>query len=471
MLDIKQEMRYEQLFRVTAKFHSSMDMDDVLGEIIHTLQSVYPSYSYYLLLAYDNTDSDTLPIKSFQYDNIESEAAMQAFVTGKVQIEDSVIAKRSTLYAPLKGRQGVYGVLEIIAPISIVFTKNEISFIELLAHTAGSALENAQLYQQSKRLVTDLQLINETSHRLNSNLRLNETMTYISEQLIRSFNADEVGFILLNEESDREVLPGSTELFSDDSNGNYYVNFVFNKIEENNDSIFIGDLSLNKESNLGPFKSLMAVPMMESGLIKGAAIVLHESPYFFSFDMFKLFQSLIHHSTLAITNSLLREELEKLVNTDYLTKLYSRNHLDSEIRKSMDIDAFGTFILIDIDNFKSINDTYGHQVGDTVIVQVANVIKSNIRDNDIGARWGGEELAIYLPKVDLQTGISVAKRLVQKVSENTVPNVTISCGVSFWKKEKENSLLSLVNRADKAMYIAKETGKNQVIVDKSASVL
>ena len=73
--------------------------------------------------------------------------------------------------------------------------------------------------------------------------------------------------------------------------------------------------------------------------------------------------------------------------------------------------------MIDIDNFKKVNDTYGHQVGDDILVQVANLIQSNIRETDIGARWGGEELAIYLPKVPLATGVQIAERLKDAVAE------------------------------------------------------
>jgi diguanylate cyclase (GGDEF)-like protein len=161
---------------------------------------------------------------------------------------------------------------------------------------------------------------------------------------------------------------------------------------------------------------------------------------------------------------MLREELESLVITDYLTKLYSRHYLDEQLQKSMQRDAFGTFILIDIDNFKEINDTYGHQTGDDVIIQVANIIKQNIRESDIGARWGGEELAVYLPKVGLTTGISIANRLAAKVRQETTPPVTISCGVSYWKKNRHEEASDLFKRADEALYMAKRTGKNCVFV-------
>lgn len=210
---IFEEKRYKQLFRVTEKFHSSMDMDAVLGEIIFTLQEVYPSFTYYLMLSHDNNNHANLPIKDLEYDS-ENISAMQAYVTGAIQLEDSVQEQKSILYAPLKGKQGVYGVLQVIAPNTRAFPNNEVEFITLLANTAGSALENAQLYQQSRKLIADLQLINETTRRLNSDLRLTETINFMTGQILTSFEAEEVGFVLVSENFEQiKVLKGSTDFF------------------------------------------------------------------------------------------------------------------------------------------------------------------------------------------------------------------------------------------------------------------
>ncbi|MEH7122822.1 sensor domain-containing diguanylate cyclase [Bacillus sp. JJ1532] len=467
---VSEDRRYKQLFRVTEKFHSTMNMDDVLGEIISTLKEVYPTFTYYLLLSHDNHMLEDLPIKDLDF-NSENIAAMQAYVTGNIQFEDSVQMKRSVLYAPLKGKQGVYGVLQVIASNTIVFPDSEVEFITLLANTAGSALENAQLYQQSKRLITDLKLINETSHRLNSNLRLTESMAFMTEQISDSFGAEEVGFILYGKGGKQiEVLKGSTAFFHT-SDAESYIQYIKGRIDKEVESLFIGDFQLSFESGVKHFKSIMAVPMTQSGVLKGFVLVMSEPPYRFSFETFKLLQSLIHHSTLAITNSMLREELEKMVVTDHLTKLYSRNYLDDKIYQSMNEDHEGTFIMIDIDNFKTINDTYGHQVGDEVIIQVAGLINANIRGTDIGARWGGEELAIYLPGVSLIAGVVIAERLVARVCECSNPQVTISCGVSHWTRGQGDTYASLFKRADKALYVAKQTGKNKVIVQESDIVI
>ena len=169
---------------------------------IFTLQEIYPTYTYILLLSQDYKDYEGLPVKELQYDG-ENMAIMQSYVTGTVQFEDSVLEKKSILYAPLKGKQGVYGILQVTAPNTLVFPKNEVEFISLLANTAGGAIENAQLYEQSKQLISDLQLINDTSHRLNSNLPLYETMKYMTEQMVKTFGAEEVGFFLFS--SDYEI--------------------------------------------------------------------------------------------------------------------------------------------------------------------------------------------------------------------------------------------------------------------------
>ncbi|PLR79161.1 GGDEF domain-containing protein [Bacillus sp. V3-13] len=462
------EKRYRQLFRITEKLHSSMDMDAVLGEIIGTLKEVYPSFTYYLLLSQDNNSHGGLPVRDLEYDS-ENIAVMQAYVTGQVQLEDSVQDRKSVLYAPLKGRQGVYGVLQVIAPNTVVFPQKEVEFIMLLSNTAGAALENAQLYQQSRRLISDLQLINETSHQLNSNLRLTETISYMSKQIMKSFDADEAGFILLHEDLEQtKVMQGSSRFYFTEE-AKAYIKYIKDKIKKEKDSLFIGDLNLRDGELAERFKSIMAVPMVQSEALKGFALVMHKQPYHFSFEAFKLLQSLIHHSTLAFTNSMLREELEKMVVTDHLTKLYSRNYLNEKMDMSIEKDGQGTFILIDIDNFKSINDTYGHQIGDEVIIQVASIINAHIRSTDIGSRWGGEELAIYLPNVPLEAGVVIAERLVEKVAANTSPQITISCGVSHWNSEKSDTSNNLFKRADRALYLAKGTGKNKVVVQNEES--
>lgn len=305
-------------------------------------------------------------------------------------------------------------------------------------------------------------MINEASHQLNSNLRLNEIVNYMREQIEKSFKAEVIGFSIYSAEGECKMLQGSSAYFNQQSS-NSYVEYIKEKMDKEKEAIFLGDLQLKNTGN-SDYRSIMAVLMIQSGDIKGFALVMHRKAYYFSFEMFKLLQSLIHHSTLAFTNSILHEELEKMVVTDHLTKLYSRSFLDDKLVESMNSDQEGTFILIDIDNFKNINDTYGHQVGDEVLIQVSNAIMKCIRSTDTAARWGGEELAVYLPKVSLEMGFSIAERIRQCVMEETVPHVSVSCGVSYWNIYNGDSVHELFKRADVALYEAKNTGKNKVLI-------
>jgi two-component system, cell cycle response regulator len=460
----EEESRYRELFKVTEVFHSNRDVQTLLVQIIETLREAFPLDAFRILLANDRYDFGTLPIKSFDFEKANS-YAMQAFVNGNIELDEE-----SMLYAPLRGKQGIYGVLEVCTASHMLFTEQKIEFIKLLAYTAGSALENAKLYEQSKRLISDLQLINETSHQLNLKFRLSDTLLFLKKQIQRSFHPSAIGFVL-NEEKESVILEQSSSIFFT-KEGVKYISYVKQRLNKERDSIFLGDVSDRLDQP--EYLSLMAVPMIQNEVLIGFCVVLHTEPYMFSFDMYKLLQSFIHHSALAITNATLREELEHLVITDHMTKLFARHYLDEKMESAMKDDRLGTLLLIDIDDFKSVNDNYGHQIGDEVLIQVACLLKDRIGESGFAARWGGEEMAVYLPGFERKEGIVIAESIVTLISCETEPRVTLSCGLSTWEERDERSPKSvkeLVKKADEALYIAKNHGKNQVVEDMDARLL
>jgi diguanylate cyclase (GGDEF)-like protein len=161
------------------------------------------------------------------------------------------------------------------------------------------------------------------------------------------------------------------------------------------------------------------------------------------------------------------KELEILTITDKLTNTYNRIKLDFTIdieieRSSRYTTKFG-IIIIDIDYFKMVNDTHGHQVGDTVLVEFANILKENTRKTDIVGRWGGEEFMIICPEANLKELLSLSEILRDKIATNNfsvVTHKTASFGVSTYHKDEV--VEDLINRADEALYKAKNNGRNRV---------
>lgn len=166
----------------------------------------------------------------------------------------------------------------------------------------------------------------------------------------------------------------------------------------------------------------------------------------------------------------LEKELRRLATIDSLTNINNRRNFlelaQKEIARSMRYNHSFSLAMLDIDHFKKVNDTYGHSVGDQVLIEFCEVCKQELRDEDIMGRLGGEEFAIALVECDTAEAVSVAERIRQAVASHPVITgkkeiyITVSLGVvGLWK---DCDLNSMIGRADKALYKAKENGRNQI---------
>ena len=169
-----------------------------------------------------------------------------------------------------------------------------------------------------------------------------------------------------------------------------------------------------------------------------------------------------------------RIKLKELSVTDKLTQVSNRLHLDTNYTNEMKrAKRYGTIfstIIIDIDFFKKVNDTFGHQIGDDVLVKIAQILQKNIREMDILGRWGGEEFLIICPETTIEHAKTLAEKIRVKIEEYDFSidhPITCSFGVSQYNKndEKEDTF----KRADKALYRAKESGRNKVCTEELPS--
>lgn len=161
--------------------------------------------------------------------------------------------------------------------------------------------------------------------------------------------------------------------------------------------------------------------------------------------------------------------LEELYITDPLTKIYNRVHFDdmfadiTKYQRKAEIDF--ALIISDIDHFKSINDTYGHQVGDEALKEVANVLKNSFRDSDIVARWGGEEFVIILKNVTIQEAQIITEKVRKNIENTKIQNsinITSSFGLTKYCAGEDQK--ETFKRVDDALYEAKNSGRNRVVV-------
>ena len=176
-----------------------------------------------------------------------------------------------------------------------------------------------------------------------------------------------------------------------------------------------------------------------------------------------------------------QEGLIALARTDRLMGICNRGVFDDYFatQHAEAVGRHGSYALcmIDVDNFKKYNDTYGHAAGDEVLRVVARALRKTLRENDFIARYGGEEIVVLLDEVDLTNAASIGNRLRKLVSDKDVPHegndphgrVTVSMGVAVFSAESCEAAADLIVRADQALYQAKDAGRNTVMVAGPAS--
>jgi len=171
---------------------------------------------------------------------------------------------------------------------------------------------------------------------------------------------------------------------------------------------------------------------------------------------------------IAIQNAYLYE----LATTDMMTKLkihhFFQTSLLEEKERALKNKLPLSMMMIDIDHFKRFNDTWGHQCGDIVLKNVAQIIKENCRQIDVAARYGGEEMTVIMPRTALEDGIIAAERVRRNIERaalnhnGQILSVTVSIGVAQFDPKRDKETRDIIERADKAMYLSKQGGRNKV---------
>lgn len=461
--------RWTAMLQIVKRMHDKIDVNLVLREVFESMAEIYPGAHLELLMSQDYVSDDSR-VKPLVLNNPNSrdDLCIKAYMENTMLSEEIAVEgglQALEIAVPLSGKQGVYGIFHFLIPGGLG-NGLDLQLVNMLADTAGSAFENAKLYEQSNLLIDELRLINELSSQLSQSLKPTDVFEYATKELLKIFKAEYCCISQYDKEKDHFKVM-STNIPTIDSEP-FSADYGFcGIVYKTHEPIIVSDYHAGRREpskimeSTGS-RSLIAAPVTVRGEVNGAILLAHRQPHYFSYENYKLLQVLATHIGLAIANASLYDAVQLMANQDMLTGLHARHYLDNCVQSRLASDHVGSLLLVDIDNFKQVNDNYGHQTGDRILKQVCEIIKTSIRSGDIAARWGGEELAIYFPFMTGEECFKVAERIRERVTRETDPDVTVSCGIGGWIYSGERiSVEVLFYCADMALYRAKNGGRDR----------
>lgn len=304
--------------------------------------------------------------------------------------------------------------------------------------------------------------LHRVSQRITSNIGLDELMVLILSSCVKSVSA-EGGIIILFDETTHEWEIKSNWGIQDDIEG-----ILLDKASEKLPGWPEKDEIISLESMSETVRSTLCAPLRSRDNITGAIIVTKNKPAKeFSNSSRRLLATFANHSAVAIENTLLYKKTQLLSVTDGLTGLYNHRYFQErmqiELSRAQRYDLNFSLIMIDVDNFKDINDTYGHLIGDELLIKVSLHLKKTVRESDAVARYGGDEFVILLPETAKKDAMVVGERIRVDLIERKIGGnigVHVSAGVSAYPDDGVYSQ-DIIKKADDALYRAKQEGRNR----------
>lgn len=221
-----------------------------------------------------------------------------------------------------------------------------------------------------------------------------------------------------------------------------------------------------------PVTRISFTPVVKNKYLMGVIITGHTQDNLFDGEDVRFLEIICNQISMAIENAKLYEKVNNMANTDFLTGLYNRTYFFSHfgsIIANIGDDKLLAVSMFDIDNFKNVNDRYGHDFGDIVLIGMAKVIKNMIRKDDIFARYGGEEFILIMQNITTEKANERLNQIREAIQESVFEHngirlsVTVSIGVAYFAKNSDTQD-SIIKKADMALYRAKKNGKNRIEV-------
>jgi len=413
-------------------------------------------------------------------------------VTQNGRYVEGVASTRSELAVPLRIGNEVVGVLDVESREPDAFDEKDIRMLTSFAAQAAIAIENARLYKNLAERVKELDLLSLITSRINAGVSLQETLETIMDEVHKVIPYEMARLYFANSDSSPggagRLHPQLVRVISEESFPQAYLEKALTQpipigkglvglVAKEGEALNCPNVKKDPRHldfpETPPELSLLAVPLIVEKQTIGVLALSKLGERRFTESDLRLLSILADDAAIAIHKGRLFDETQRLAILDGLTGLYNSRHFYSELKKEVEraerYTKPASLILFDIDDFKKVNDTLGHQMGDHLLRELAQILNGLTRKTDFIARYGGEEFAILLPETSREHALATAERIRAKVETFVFPDVpelprgrmTISLGVATFPYDAA-SHRDFVRAADIALYAAKRAGKNRV---------
>jgi diguanylate cyclase (GGDEF)-like protein len=385
---------------------------------------------------------------------------------------------RSEIAIPLMVQADVVGVLDCQSQEIDHFDKDTIDLLTLFSTQASMALQNAKLYSLERQRARQLEAINAIAQQATAVLDQEALLAKVCILIQQSFQVGQVS-VLLREEDDL-VLRATHGGFAGTSAIGLRLpvgSGPWGRSVAEARTIIESRFDDDREPSVLSTEahSLMSIPLVSFGQTQGVLVLESQAPNQFSQNECPSLEAVADICATAIQNAHYVERVKQLAYLDGLTGIFNRRFFElrivEEIERARRLNSGMAVLMVDIDQFKRLNDEFGHLLGDEVLRQVSSIFHQQLRKIDVVCRYGGEEFGILLSQTNPQHALAVAEKLRRMIESWAFPGVprqvTISAGVASYPTHG-STRDELVKTADAGLYAAKQSGRNRVLLGPSS---
>lgn len=351
-------------------------------------------------------------------------------------------------------------------------------FIPLVALATAAGFIHQSLLRQESQARALVSVI-ETSQELGTSASQEKILQLVTQDVMRLFDCSTVVVYLKDPDATNEPVlrvasvASPVDAFSD-FNSELAHSIIGQVIKEKKGRIvddfdnYQPEEAIRKNPAL---RAAMVAPLLFEDQALGAVFVAQNQPAIYNEQLFRLFQMLANQVALAVRNVQLHKTTETLAITDSLSGLFTHGYFQEHLGKEMVNAKYAnqalSLMIIDVDFFKKVNDSYGHPQGDALLKQLGGVIKQVTRPTDVVCRYGGDEFTVTMLDTNRISAVVIAERIRQNVEDyefvvgNQIVHITVSGGVASFPEDAQTKK-DLIEKADKAMYESKRKGRNNI---------